>query len=117
MSDNKTHEYLVRLLDVILQERECAKNLDMEGMEKIMGEKAELIEYLRLAQEIEEQDKPLASRIKNENRRNAMLYQSTLGWIREIMEFFGKRSVTATYSSAASTVPSHINGRLLSGKV
>ncbi len=117
MSDRKTHEYLVRLFEVIVQERECAKNLDMDGMAKIMGEKEELIQYLSLVREIDEQDKPLASRIRNENRRNAMLYKSTLGWIREIMEFFGKNSVTATYSSHASTVPSQIHGRLLSGKV
>ena len=117
MADSKTHEYLVRLLEVILQEREYAKNLDMDGISSIMGDKEELIEYLALVHEIDDKDKELASRIKNENRRNAMLYQSTLGWIRETMEFFGKHTVTSTYSSAAATVPSQINGRLLSGKV
>ena len=117
MSDQKTHEYLVRLLEVILKERECARNLDMDGMNHIMGEKEELVQYLNLIQELDEQDRPLAARIKNENRRNALLYKSTLGWIRELMEFFGKRTVTSTYSSSAATVPSQINGRLLSGKV
>lgn len=113
----KTHEYLVRLLDIIIQEREYAKKLDMDGMSKAMGEKEELIQYLSLVQELDETDRSLASRIRSENRRNAFLFKSTLGWIREIMEFFGKRTVTATYSSTAATVPSQINGRLLSGKV
>lgn len=117
MSEAKTHEYLVRLLEVILKERECAKNIDMDGLANIMGEKEELIQYLSLVQELPEHDRQLASRIKNENRRNAFLYKSTLDWIREIMEFFGKRTVTATYSATAASVPSQINGRLLSGKV
>jgi hypothetical protein len=33
------------------------------------------------------------------------------------MEFFGKRTVTSTYSASAGTISSQINGRLLSGKV
>ncbi len=117
MSDNKTHEYLIRLLDVIIQEREFAKKLDMDGMFKVMGEKQELIEYLSLVQELDVQDMALAKQIHNENRRNAFLFKSTLGWIRDMMEFFGKKTVTATYSATAATVPSQVNGRLLSGKV
>jgi len=117
MSDRKTHEYLVRLCDVIVQEREFAKKLDMEGMFKVMGEKQELIEYLSLVQELDDQDLVLAKQIRDENRRNAFLFKSTLGWIKEMMEFFGKKTVTATYSATASTVPSQVNGRLLSGKV
>ena len=117
MSTGKTHEYLVRLRDVIIQEREYAKRLDMDGMSRIMGEKEELVQYLSLVQELDEHDKPLATQIRSENRRNAFLFKSTLGWIKELMEFFGKRTVTATYSSSAYTVPSQINGRLLSGKV
>jgi hypothetical protein len=117
MATEKTHEYLLRLHEVILQEREFAKKLDMEGMAKSMGEKEELVQYLSLVQVLDEQDKPLAAQIRYENRRNAFLFKSTLGWIRETMEFFGKKTVTSTYSSGAHTVPSRINGRLLSGKV
>ena len=117
MSTGKTHEYLVRLHDTIIQERECAKKLNMDEMVRIMAEKEELIQYLSLVQILDDEDRPLAARIRNENRRNAFLFRSTLGWIREMMGFFGKRTVTATYSSNAFTVPSQINGRLLSGKV
>lgn len=117
MSTGKTHEYLARLLEVIIKEREYAKKLDMDGMYKIMGEKEELVQYLSLVQVLDERDQPLAAQVRNENRRNAFLFKSTLGWIKETMEFFGKRTVTSTYSSSAYTVPSQINGRLLSGKV
>jgi hypothetical protein len=117
MSADTTHEYLVRLHDIIIQERECAKNLDMDGMSKAMGEKEEIVQYLSLVQVLDQRDQELAARIRFENRRNAFLFKSTLDWIRELMEFFGKRTVTSTYSARAYTVPSQIHGRLLSGRV
>ena len=117
MSAERTHEYLVRLHDVIIQEREYAKKLDMDGMSKAMGEKEELVQYLSLVQVLDQRDQALATRIRYENRRNAFLFKSTLDWIKEIMEFFGKRTVTSTYSAGAYTVPNQIHGRLLSGKV
>lgn len=117
MNARTTHDYLIRLRDIILQERECAKSLDLEGMAVAMQEKEELIQVLAHVQKLDEDDKPIAAQIRHENRRNAYLFKSTLGWIREVMEFFGKRTVTSTYSAKAHTVSSQINGRLLSGKV
>lgn len=117
MNARTTHDYLIRLRDVILQEREFAKTLDIERMTAAMQEKEELIQVLVHVQKIEDVDKPLAAQIRHENRRNAYLFKSTLGWIREIMEFFGKRTVTSTYSASAYTVSSQVNGRLLSGKI
>jgi hypothetical protein len=117
MNNEKTHEYLVRLRDVIIQEREFAKKLDMEKMATVMGEKEELLQYLSHVQALDERDKPLAAEIRSENRRNAFLFSATLGWIRGMMEFFGERTVTATYSSSAASVPSLVHGRLLSGRI
>lgn len=117
MDANSTHEYLVRLHDVILMEREFAKNLDIEQMTLAMQEKEELIQILSHVQKIDDADKPLAAQIRHENRRNAYLFRATLGWVREIMEFFGKKTVTATYSASGYSVASQINGRLLSGKI
>ncbi len=117
MNADTTHEYLVRLLDIILEEREYAKRLDTDGMIAAMGEKEQLIQVLAHVQNIAEADRPIAARIRHENRRNAYLFKSALGWIRETMEFFGRRTVTSTYSSAAGVVSSQVNGRLLSGKV
>lgn len=117
MNARTTHDYLIRLHDVILQEREYAKTLDIPGMLEMMREKEDLVQVLAHVQKIDDEDRPIASRIRHENRRNAYLFKSTLGWIRETMEFFGKRTVTSTYSASAGTVSSQINGRLLSGKV
>ena len=117
MNARTTHDYLIRLRDVIIQEREYAKALDIPGMMEMMHEKEELVQVLAHVQKIDEEDRPIAAQIRHENRRNAYIFKSTLGWIREIMEFFGKRTVTSTYSASAGTVTSQINGRLLSGRV
>jgi len=117
MNARTTHDYLIRLRDVIIQERAYAKALDIPGMMEMMHEKEELVPVLAHVQKIDEEDRPIAAQIRHENRRNAYIFKSTLGWIREIMEFFGKRTVTSTYSASAGTVTSQVNGRLLSGRV
>jgi hypothetical protein len=117
MEAKTTHEYLVRLREIIFEERECAKALDMPGMIAAMNTKEELVKVLAHVKVIDEQDKPIASQIREENRRNAFLFKSTLGWIRQTMEFFGQKTVTSTYSATAYTVAAQVNGRLLSGKI
>ncbi len=117
MQTRTTHDYLVLLRDLIFEERECAKALDMKRMIAAMHAKEELVKVLAHVKVIDEQDKPIASQIREENRRNAFLFKSTLGWIRQTMEFFGQKTVTTTYSASAYTVASQVNGRLLSGKI
>jgi hypothetical protein len=112
-----THEYLIRLRDVILEEREFTKVLDMESLAVAMQEKEELIQVLAHVNVLDEEDKEIAGIIRHENRRNAYLFKATLGWIRETMEFFGKRTVASSYSADAAMVSAKINGRLLSGQV
>jgi flagellar biosynthesis/type III secretory pathway chaperone len=117
MSTQTTHDYLVRLLDLILLERQCAIHLDMEGMARAVQAKEEIIKVLAHVNQVDENDKPITRQIRDENRRNAFLFKSTLGWIRQTMEFFGQKSVTATYGAYANTISSQVNGRLLSGRV
>lgn len=117
MRNITTHDKLLRLRALILEERQHARNLNMEGLQAAMQEKEDLINFLVHIQEIDAEDQKIASEIRRENRRNAYLYKSALGWIRETMEFFGKKTVTSTYAADAGSVPSQVNGRLLSGKV
>lgn len=116
MGTNTTHDQLIHLRDLILQEREYAKALDLPAMSRIMAEKEELLQILAHVQTLDPADRGLATQIRHENRRNAYLFKATLGWIRQTMEFFGKRTVTSTYSAKADTIASSVNGRLLSGK-
>lgn len=117
MKARTTREYLLALKDAILNERQQAINLDLDGMYNAMKEKEELIHVLAHVKDIDDADKPIAEQIRHENRRNAFLFKSTLGWIRETMEFFGKRTSSSTYSANANTVNSEVNGRLLSGRI
>lgn len=117
MTPETTHDKLVRLRDLILLERSCAKRLAMDDLQVVTREKEQLINALAHVQDIDPSDRELAAQIRRENRRNAFLFKTTLGWIRETMEFFGKRTVTSTYAADAGTVPARVNGRLLSGRV
>lgn len=117
MHTDTTHDYLVRLRDIILYERECAKALDMEKMTEAMRTKEEIVKVLAHVKSIAEEDKPIAAQIRAENRRNAFLFKSTLGWIRQTMEFFGQKTVPSTYSAHGYSVASQVNGRLLSGRI
>ena len=112
-----THEYLVRLRDVILEEREFTKVLDMESLAVAMQEKEELIQVLAHVNQLDETDKKIADIIRHENRRNAYLFKATLGWIRETMEFFGKRNIATGYAANGGVTNAAVNGRLLSGQV
>ena len=117
MSTKSTHDYLVQMRDLILMERKCAIDLDMEGMSQAVRAKEEVMKVLAHIKTVDESDREITRQIRDENRRNAFLFKSTLGWIRGTMEFFGQRTVTATYGAHANTVASHVNGRLLSGRV
>ena len=102
---------------MILEEREFAKMLDIKSLTGAMQEKEELLQVLAHVNELQDDDKELAATIRHENRRNAYLFRASLGWIRETMEFFGKRTVPSSYSADAAVVSSKVNGRLLSGQV
>ncbi|MDO8948690.1 MAG: flagellar protein FlgN [Desulfocapsaceae bacterium] len=117
MTDDKTHDYLIRLRNLIIQEREYAKALDLTAMAQILREKEELMQILAHVQTLEQADKGIAAQIRHENRRNAYLFKATLGWIRNTMEFFGKQTTTSTYSASAGTISAPVNGRLLSGRI
>ncbi len=117
MEPGTTHEYLLRLRDIILEERACAKALDMDGMAAAMNAKEDIVKVLAHVQVIDERDNEIAAQIREENRRNAFLFKATLNWIKETMEFFGQKTVTSTYSPDAYKIASRVNGRLLSGKI
>lgn len=110
---NKLH----LLHSLLLQEREHAKLLAVDEMLAVSRQKQELIDSLGSVEALEPEDRVLAERIRHENRRNAYLFWSTLTWIRESMEFFGKKVSPCVYNAGGITLNKASNGRLLSGKV
>lgn len=110
------HEMLLDLHEAILSERESAKVLDIEALQQATKRKENLLQQLDIQGELTPEDRDLASVIRFENRRNAYLLWSALNWIRESMEFFGRRSTPNSYSPTGMLVSGKNGGHLLSGR-
>ena len=117
MDRDTVRELLLQLRDTIRAEREHAKALDTSAMMTDIKRKEVLIQSLNGAGPLHPDDRQYALDIKNENRRNAFLFRSTLHWIQDTMEFFGKKTVPITYSQYGRSQNNTINGRLLSGSI
>lgn len=117
MTRETVHDLLQQLHDLIVLEREHAKELDIIAMARDMEQKEALLQVLSKVEDLHPDDRPLAREIQRENIRNAYLFKATLNWIQDTMEFFGRKSVPATYGKYGTTVNNTINGRLLSGRV
>ena len=117
MDRELVHELLIQLRDTIRAEREHAKALDMEAMMADIKRKEAIILALNGVKQLHPEDRQCVQEIKQENRRNAYLFRETLHWIRDTMEFFGKKTVPITYSQYGRSQNNTINGRLLSGKI
>ncbi|MBW2185606.1 MAG: flagellar protein FlgN [Deltaproteobacteria bacterium] len=111
------HEKLQSLYDVILVERESTKALDLEALQEATLLKEELLAQLDLEDELSQEDRKLAETIRFENRRNAYLLWAALNWIRESMEFFGRKSAPDSYNPTGTLVLNKNGGHLLSGRV
>ncbi len=108
---------LESLLDLLQQEREMAKALDMPGLQSIVAAKERLLEGLQLQPEDVEGMADLLKQIDQENRRNAFLLWTGLNWVRDLMGFFGKAAMPQVYGGAGQSRTLAQGGRLLSGKV
>ncbi len=117
MERDSVRELILRLRDLILLEREQAKQLDIEAMMATQEEKSAIIKVLSQIESLHPDDRKYAEEIHWENRRNAYLFKATLNWIAEIMEFFGRQSAPPTYGQKGVTKNFSIGGRLLSGKI
>lgn len=117
MSGPTLFHQLTRLHALILEERECAKRLSMEGLMAATKEKEKLLAELSVGENVGSEERLLAEKIRRENRRNAYLFWTTLRWVRESIEFFHQKTSQIGYGSEGVMVSSSTGGRLLSGKV
>ncbi|SDZ75764.1 hypothetical protein SAMN05660420_00151 [Desulfuromusa kysingii] len=108
---------LETLLDLLQQEREKAKVLDMPGLQKVVAAKEELLADLQLQPEDIVGFEDLLKQIEHENRRNAFLLWTGLNWVRDLMGFFGKAAMPQVYGGTGQSRTISQGGRILSGKV
>lgn len=112
-------EQLNQLYDLVIRERECARDLRLDELQDVVSDKEALMQELQFTEEVSvtEADKELADKIRFENRRNAYLLWSALNWIRESMSFFGRKSAPDAYNTSGTVVNGTTGGRLLSGRI
>lgn len=118
--ERSTSQKLSRLHDLILQEREAAKKLDMDRLTAVMQEKEVAARDLASVGALDEEDeelRELADHIRRENRRNAFLFWSGLNLVRDTMEFFRSQAPPPVYDAWGGTIQSAAGGRLLSGRI
>ncbi len=119
MSASALRRQLEELLQLILRERELAKSLDIEALGALQTEKEALLGALGEAVQGESAPelKELAARVREENRRNAYLFWSALGFIRSTMEFLGLQATPPGYGARGSSPRPSGGGLILSGRV
>ena len=117
MTPAEVRAQLEALLELLRQERDCAKSLDMQGLETVVAAKQALLAELSLAREDVSGMEDLLRQIDSENRRNAFLLWTGLNWVRDLMGFFGDAAMPRVYGSSGCSRTVKQGGRLLSGKV
>ncbi len=108
---------LEKLLELLIDEREKAKALDMPGLQKVVAAKQALLAGLNVQPEEAAGCEELLRQIDQENRRNAFLLWTGLNWVRDMMGFMGKAAMPQVYGGGGQSRAMHQGGRLLSGKV
>lgn len=112
---------LETLLELLQQEREMAKALDMPGLQSVTAAKERLLVELQQQPQLQAEEVEglefLLKQIDQENRRNAFLLWSGLNWVRDLMGFFGKAAMPQVYGDNGQSRTLSQGGRLLSGKV
>lgn len=117
MNSSDLRAKLETLLELLLEEREKAKALDMAGLQKIVVAKEALLANLNPQPEEIAGMEDLLRKIDEENRRNAFLLWTGLNWVRDLMGFFGKAAMPQVYGGSGQSQSLTQGGRLLSGKV
>lgn len=105
------------LLQLILRERDCARNLDMSGLNQIATAKDALVRELATFDGSSLVSSELAEQVREENRRNAYLFWAGLGLVRDTMEFFGRQVPPPAYGAFGGMVQSRSGTSLLSGRI
>lgn len=117
MTVEQVQDKLTDLLDLLKQERKAAIELNMQELERVVACKQQLLSGFDPQPAEAEGLDDLIREVDSENRRNAYLIWSGLGWVREMMGFFGRSTAQATYGLKGQPQTSQAEGRLLSGKV
>jgi len=112
--------YLSMLRDLILAEREAAKELAMDKLLVLAAEKECLLKKILplsdTVDQLTDAEKELSEAVYSENLRNAYFLWSALKWVRASMGFMGDKMYPDSYEENGSMVKVPYSGALLSGR-
>lgn len=117
MANSDLKATLETLLELVLEEREAAKALDMTRLQQAVQAKEALLALLNPQPEEVAGMEDLLRTIDQENRRNAFLLWTGLNMVRNLMGFFGKAAMPEVYGGGGQSRALTQGGRLLSGRV
>ena len=117
MKNSEMRAQFEQLNLLLKEERQAAISLDMEALQRSTQEKKALLSKIEEFPRDTEGLRDLLLEIDKENRRNAYLLWTGLGWVREMMTFFGKSTAPASYGHSGKAYSSPQGGNLLSGKI
>ncbi|MHB1400175.1 MAG: flagellar protein FlgN [Trichloromonadaceae bacterium] len=114
----EVEQKMQQLLELILRERDCTRNLDMEGLSQVATAKDALLRELAALDGSGFDNARLAERVREENRRNAYLFWAGLSLVRDTMGFFGRQAPPPAYGALGGMVQGRRGGAsLLSGRI
>jgi flagellar biosynthesis/type III secretory pathway chaperone len=108
---------LENLRQILVEERDCIRELEMDRLQEILEKKKDLLPLLEDQADAPSHLMEIARDIRFENRRNAYLLKTSLNWIRDLMEMFGRSQQPSAYGRYGNQVVLQAGGGLLSGKV
>lgn len=113
------HEQLLNLRQILICERNCARDLDMQGLQNILCGKQSLISRLEpyTIDALGHETRQLIIQIRLEVRRNTRLYHSCMHTILGIWSAHCRHFSSQGYGPAGNKAPGTQARHLLSGKI
>ncbi len=109
---------LAQLEDLIQEERDHARCLQVSKLKALQEQKGQLIKELQTLSAGESPElKQIAGRIRQENLRNAQLLYTTLSYLREAMRNCTHQLTPAAYGNSGRQLQTAPSGLLLAGRI
>ena len=118
VAQKSRYERLQSLLQLLTEEREAAKDLDLLRMDKATEAMEELLRTLsEESQPLQPEEELLVHHIQHELKRNAFFFDQALAWVQESVQVVRGHDQSSSYSAAGSIIGVTREGRLLSGRI
>ena len=109
---------LKKLGDLILQERRFVCTMQIDGLKQLQEEKGLLVKAIQaLDGQCSVEQKQVAGRLREENRRNAQLLYTCLNYLRQAMHNCTKQLTPTKYGRRGNSLKFTPSGLLLTGRV